>query len=172
MRASWERYALIGACLRNEPLAARVSVAERVQARLAAERELNVTVLPVRNGHSQAGGSRYSLFGRGALGGAIAAGVAVVVISVVRQMGPVAPEAGVQLAQAPAVELLEDMLLEDPAGYTTPGQNAPVQRRLLDASLSHYLVVHSEEAASALRSSYDLVSGGTELTEDQIIALR
>ena len=80
-----------------------------------------------------------------------------------------------QLVQAPAAtaaDLLEDVLLEDPAGYTTPGQNAPVQRRLLDASLSHYLVVHSEEAASALRSSYDLVSGGTELTEDQIIARR
>lgn len=174
LRTSWERYALIGACLRNEPLSARVSVAERVQARLAAERELNVTVLPVRNAQAQAGGSRFSLFGRGALGGAIAAGVAMVVISVVRQMGPAAPDAGVQLAQSPAAaaDLLEDVLLEDPAGYTTPGQNAPVQRRLLDASLSHYLVAHSEEAASALRSSYDLALEGTELTEDQIIALR
>ena len=49
MRRSWERYALIGACLREEPLRLTDSVADRVQTALAGERELNVSALPARN---------------------------------------------------------------------------------------------------------------------------
>jgi negative regulator of sigma E activity len=48
MRASWERYALIGARLRAEPIAGPLSVADRVQASIAAERELNILPLPAR----------------------------------------------------------------------------------------------------------------------------
>lgn len=164
-RTTWERYALIGACLRSEPLSAPVSVADRVQARLAAERDLNVTQLPARSQRATAsGGSRFSMFGRGALGGAIAAGVAVVSIFVVRgiDVAPGASDAASLVAQA-------DAGLQ---GYTTPGENSPAQRRMVDASLGYYLVAHSEEAASALRSSFDLVHGGVELTEDEISAWR
>lgn|SRR5690606_769155 len=163
LRASWERYALIGACMRSEPLSAPVSIADRVQASLAAERDHNVTPLPVRGKRAAAGGgSRFPAFGRGALGGAIAAGVAVVSIFVVRNMAP--DDAGVMLAQQNPAES---------TAYTTPGENAPVQqRRMVDASLGYYLVAHSEEAASALRSSLDLVHGGVELTEDEISAWR
>jgi negative regulator of sigma E activity len=169
MRASWERYALIGACLRGEPLEVHNGVADRVQARLAGERELNVLPLPARNARGEESGAmRNSLLGRGALGGAIAAGVAVMSIFLVRAMAPVAGDTGTLLAQGAATELAEII----PAGYTTPGENAPAQRRLIEASLSHYLVAHSEEAASALRSSYDPGAEGTELTEDQIIELR
>src|SRR5687768_18465659 len=65
MRASWERYALIGACLRGDPVGGRNSVADRVQARLAAERDLNVAVLPARFGRSNVQSAPRSLLGRG-----------------------------------------------------------------------------------------------------------
>jgi negative regulator of sigma E activity len=176
MRASWERYALIGACLRGDPVGVQNSVADRVQARLAAERDLNVAVLPPRFGRTNAESAHSSLLGRGALGGAIAAGVAVLSIFLVRAIAPVAGESDAQLARNGASASVESEATElgevVPAGYTTPGENSPAQRRLLDSSLSHYLVAHSEEAASALRSSYDLVPGGMELTEDQSRALR
>lgn len=166
MQHSWERYALIGACLRGEPIPATVSVADRVKSRLAAERELNVAVLPARGAAATGRSASYSLLGRGALGGAIAAGVAVVSIFVVRQMAPVSD--AVQVAQAPGI------LAPIDTGYTSPGENSPAPMgRLPDVSLSHYLVAHSEEAASALRSSYELEpSEATELTADQINALR
>lgn len=169
LRTSWERYALIGACVRNEPLCATVSIADRVQARLAAERELNVTALPRRSA-ATAAASRMPLFARGALGGAIAAGVAVLSIFLVRNLAPEGAGSGpMQVADAEPVIGAEQL---DAPGYTTPGVNAPVQRRMLDASLGHYLVAHSEEAASALRSSFDLAQGGMQLTEDQVSALR
>lgn len=179
MRASWERYALIGACLRGEPLPRHVSVADRVAASLAAERELNVTALPVKASRAREGGdNRFSLFGRGALGGAIAAGVALVSILVVREVLPTAADP-VLMAQGTAQAVtgpsaLVDVSLGDttPGSYTTPGENSPASRRMVDASLGYYLVAHSEEAASALRSSYDLLPGGIELTEDEISALR
>lgn len=175
MRASWERYALIGACVRSEPLCVQGSIADRVQSRLAAERELNVSALPNR-GRLTGDAPRWSL-GRGALGGAVAAGVAVLSIFVVRQLTPEAAP-GIQMAQAdvsaPALtDAPVSLAVGDAApGYTTPGANAPAQRRMVDASLGYYLIAHSEEAASALRSGYDLVHGGVELTEDEIRALR
>ncbi len=164
-RTTWERYALIGACLRAEPLNATGSVADRVQARLASERDLNVATLPQRapSGSAAVGSPRFSMFGRGALGGAIAAGVAVVSVFLLRDMAPATGEAAPLLADANAAEV---------QGYTTPGENSPAQRRLVDASLGYYLIAHSEEAASALRSSYDLMQGGVEFTEDEISAWR
>jgi negative regulator of sigma E activity len=160
MRASWERYSLIGACLRGEPITRHNSIADRVQASLAAERELNVSNLPVRRGESGAGsGKRSFLFGRGALGGAIAASVAVVSIMVVRAVMPDAGEGGTNL------------LARQPVSYTTPGENSPAQPRMIDASLGRYLVAHSEEAAAALRFSYDAAPVGVELSQDQISAL-
>jgi sigma-E factor negative regulatory protein RseA len=164
MRASWERYSLIGACLRGEPINRHNSIADRVQASLAAERELNVTSLPVRHAGSRAtAGARSFLASRGALGGAIAAGVAAVSLLLVRA---VVPEAGG--AASPGA-----LMAQAPSGYTTPGENSPAARpRMIDASLGHYLVAHSEEAASTLRFSYDAAPVGVELTEDQISAER
>ncbi|HWL61754.1 MAG TPA: sigma-E factor negative regulatory protein [Steroidobacteraceae bacterium] len=175
MQHSWERYALIGACLRGDPIPASASVADRVKARVAAERDLNVAVLPVRGNAGGKSSPQSYWLGRGALGGAIAAGVAVLSIFVVRQMGPVTPDV-LQVARdgspvaAPGSLAAEQL----PVGYTTPGENSPAPLgRVLDVSLSHYLVAHSEEAASALRSSYELeAEGATELTADQIDALR
>jgi hypothetical protein len=179
MRASWERYALIGACLRAEPIAGPLSVADRVQASIAAERELNILPLPARTALARAAGAgRFNMLGRGALGGAIAAGVAVVSIVVMRGIAPTA-DSGALIAQgssavaAPLEIAAADGRDSAPGSYITPGANSPAQPRLVvDATLGHFLVAHSEEAASALRSSYDLVAGGMELTEDQISALR
>jgi negative regulator of sigma E activity len=178
LRTSWERYALIGACLRAEPISRPLGVADRVQAKIAAERELNILPLPTRTAvqaRAPAGAARFSMFGRGALGGAIAAGVALVSIFVIRGMAPT-DDAGVLIAQG-ATDVMAAPLEADgsdsaPGSYITPGENSPAQPRLLDASLSHFLVAHSEEAASALRSTYDKVTGGIPLTEDQISALR
>lgn len=175
-RTTWERYALIGACLRSEPISAGTSVADRVQARLAGERELDVTpldlnVTPLPAGAQRAPApraARFPMLGRGALGGAIAAGVALVAIVVVRNVAPTSADTGVLVAQAGAA----DVQAVAEVGYTTPGENSPAQRRMVDASLGYYLVAHSEEAASAFRSSYDLVQGGVELTEDEISAWR
>ncbi|HUG72219.1 MAG TPA: sigma-E factor negative regulatory protein [Steroidobacteraceae bacterium] len=180
MRASWERYALIGACLRAEPIAGPLSVADRVQASIAAERELNILPLPARTAQARAAGAgRFNMLGRGALGGAIAAGVAVVSIVVMRAIGPTADSGALiaqgssEVAAAPLEVAAADGRDSAPGSYITPGTNSPAQPRLVvDATLGHFLVAHSEEAASALRSSYDLVAGGIELTEDQISALR
>jgi negative regulator of sigma E activity len=173
LRASWDRYALIGACMRGEPLSGRLSVADRVQAQLAAERDHNLTVLPSRGANAGSGGSQTgrAWLGRGALGGAIAAGVAAVSIFVMREMMPV--DGGAMLASnpAPANLVTGGAVDSEPAGYTTPGTNSPAQSRMVDASLGHYLVAHSEGAASALRANLDL-AGGVALTEDQISALR
>lgn len=180
MRRSWERYALIGACLRSEPLCTPVSIADRVQITLAAERELNISALPSRRGAvTAAAGSRFSLFGRGALGGAIAAGVAVISIFVVRAVAPTPDDAGAMLAQGripvsgaltqPAAAVAQNA----PGSYTTPGANSPAQARMVDAPLGYYLVAHSEEAASAVRFSYDLAEGGgAEMTDEEIRSLR
>lgn len=187
MRKNWERYALIGACLRLEPLPRGISVAERVQARLTTESEFNVLTMPsAAKRPDAAGAARRVLIGRGALGGAIAAGVAALSILLVRQMAPAVDDAGALLTQsaAPAVANVASRAA-DPAGlveaglhdnmpdsYTTPGENAPAPRRLVDPSLGYYLVAHSEEAASALRFSYDLAQAGAEMTEDESSALR
>src|SRR5262245_17887225 len=89
MRERWQRYALIGACLRGEPLAGtseHSSVADRVSARLAAEAEI---LAPRGHASARSTGGRASpgLFGRGAMGGAIAAGAAVVAVFVARSLG-------------------------------------------------------------------------------------
>jgi negative regulator of sigma E activity len=174
MRRSWERYALIGACLREEPVRLTGSVADRIQAALAGERELNVSALPARGrAMTTRGAPRITMFGRGALGGAIAAGVAVISIFVVRNVAPTPGSAGDIVAQNPALSAQPVRATDGaPGSYTTPGENSPAQLRPIDASLGYYLVAHSEEAASALRFSYDLAEGGAVMTEDEIRALR
>ena len=166
MRERWQRYALIGACVRGEPLAGasnRESVADRVAVRLAAE----VDILAPSRERAVAGntGGRgiSGLFGRGAMGGAIAAAVAVVAVFVVRSIGPTSGEVDVLVAQ-------EDTA---PRSYTTPGANTPVANRFVEQQpLAHYVVAHSEQAASSLEFGYDLTEGTVDMTEDEIEAGR
>ena len=144
LRARWERYALIGACLREEPIAAsgrQTDVAERVRMQLAAEAEIpQVAGQAVVSWPGQRRG--WSQFGRGALGGAIAAGVAAVALVLVRSMGPDAAAPAVQTADvvAPAAVLSEVQPVTaapqtraprlvaaatPPPSYTTPVDNSP-----------------------------------------------
>lgn len=169
LRTRWQRYALIGACLRGEPVSSTLrqpDVAERVRRELALESEGPAVAAPVIARHR---GERrgWSQFGRGALGGAIAAGVAAVALIAVQSMNP--GEAPVQMAGtvAPAAVASEAPPLQPapvapvtappqavvatvdtpPPSYTTPVDNST--QRL--SPLGNYVVAHSQVAASAGR---------------------
>jgi negative regulator of sigma E activity len=188
MREHWQRYALIGACLRGEPLVGahrRDGLAERVRANLAAEADV---IAPGAFAAIRSAGSsrRFSgIFGRSVTGGAIAAGVALLSIFVVRSMGPVPGDVGVPDARAQSLELVassraaaarqESVSVNDtaPRSYTTPGVDSPVANRPIDQQpLAHYVVAHSEQAASAFGFSYDLTQGAVDMTEAEIEARR
>lgn len=185
MREQWQRYALIGACLRGEPLAGaggHEDLAERVRARLAAEADIIApgALGAVRASSDARGTSRF--FGRGAMGGAIAAAVAVVSIFVVRNMDPATGEAGVLIADntftgtpvvATGPAAAPTAAVDEPPSYTTPGAYTPATNRLVNRQpLAHYVVAHSEQAASTFGFSYDLTEGTEDMTEDEIKARR
>lgn len=174
MRERWQRYALIGACVRGEPLAgvsAHASLAERVAARIESEVEI-LAPWDMRASASPVAGRRVARFlGRGAVGGAIAAGVALMAVFVVRSIGPAAGPA--TAGQLLAGDQVAARALADadsaPRSYTTPGENARVFPQLVDQPpLAHYVVAHSEQAASSLAFSYDLTEGAVVMTQDEI----
>jgi negative regulator of sigma E activity len=199
LRASWGRYALIGACLRNEPIhadARQPDVAERVRMLLAAEAEHPQQSAPA---FADAAGARrgWSLFGRGALGGAIAAGVAVVSLFVVHSMGLVGADPAIQMVQASvpaavtsesrpvvAVPRIDAPVLvaandSPPPSYTTPVDNSPARR--ISGQLANLVSAHSEVAASAVRiiplspsmnGTYDITLGAVDMTEAEMQAYR
>jgi negative regulator of sigma E activity len=176
LRATWGRYALIGACVRGEPLAAglpQVDLASKVRARLVSEAEPQAGA-----GHGTAvteSGRKASLWRRGALGGAIAAGVALVSLVLVRQMSPT--EVPVQMAQqsapiqvAPALQAPAPVLVareSAPPSYTTPVDDSPARRT---APLFNYVAEHSDVAVSAVRLAplSSVMGGGFDLTQDAV----
>lgn len=198
MRASWTRYALIGACLRNEPIhsnARQPDVAERVRMALAGEAEHPVQSAPALVGAAR-GRRDWSVFGKGALGGAIAAGVAMVGFYLVRSVDTemVMPAPAVQIAQAsdagavfpdaqPAQVVAQfdaAAAADDPApSITTPIDDSPRQR--VSGPLARLVAAHSEVAASAMRvvplsvvvgGNYDVTQGFVDMTEAEIGAYR
>jgi negative regulator of sigma E activity len=181
LREQWQRYALIGACVRGEPLAGagrHESLADRVSKRLAAEADIVAPGALSARRSAQGRAGIASFFGRNAAGGAIAAAVAIVSIVVVRSISPVASEPGSLVAQnTPQVEAVAPALVarddSAPRSYTTPGENSPVTTRLVSQQpLAHYVVTHSEQAASALGSGYDLTQGAVDTTADDTEARR
>src|SRR6187399_3068578 len=71
LRVAWGRYALIGACLRGEPLGAALpqsDLAARVRARLVAEADYTAIESGTR-GTATGSARRNALLGRGAMGG-------------------------------------------------------------------------------------------------------
>ncbi len=200
LRASWARYALIGACMRNEPIHAdsrQPDVADRVRMLLTAEVEHPQQSAPVFA--DSAGANRgWARFGRGALGGAIAAGVAVMALFVMRSMGPVVADPASQVAQAtaaPAAVTVEPQPVvavpqargpalvaandTPPPSYTTPVDNSPTQR--ISGQLANIVVAHSQVAASAMRiiplspsmnGAYDITQGAEDMTDAEIRAYR
>lgn len=197
LRSSWGRYAVIGACIRGEPVhAGRLpDVAERVRARLAAEAEHEAASAPALAGYDATERSRFAGFGRGVLGGAIAAGVAIVSLVVVRNLSPVAAGPAVQMAQASVPAAVESqpqpatalsqvtappvlVAARDgaPPSYTTPVDNSPASQRFT-LPLANYVVAHSEVVASAslstvMNANYDPTLGAIEMTKDEIGARR
>jgi negative regulator of sigma E activity len=182
MRSTWGRYALIGACVRSEPLAVAlpsVDMAARLRARLASEPELAVSG-DVRVAADPASGNRASLWRIGALGGAIAASVALVSLVLVRSMVPAGlpSEATVQVAQQPAPVAVAGPLAQvaapvfvaresAPPSYTTPVDDSPARRT---APLFNYVAAHSDVAASAVRLAplSSVMGGGFDLTQDAV----
>jgi negative regulator of sigma E activity len=190
MRATWGRYALIGACVRGEPIGAalpQTDLAARVRARIAAEAEHNT--VPGTAGAAAANAARRrSLFGRGALGGAIAAGVAAVSLVMVRMMGPATAPAGTELAQQRPDPVAQSPVLI--ANNPAPRSSTPAQREALpsyttppvddsrrNSPLVSYVVAHNDVAASAVRlaplsavmnGSYDLTQDAVEITAAEV----
>jgi len=197
LRSTWGRYALIGAALRDEPLAVRSrlrdDVASRVRARLSVDSDTTHTAVARTDAGSPQGAS---MFARGAWGMAIAASVAAVSLLVLRAQVPgsaaplqVAANAPVSAAQAAPAN---DVVIASPEvgqvaavmgalpSYTTPVDNSPAGQRV-SAPLVNYVVAHSEVSASAVRfsplssvmsASYDPTQGTVEMTEAEIGAHR
>jgi negative regulator of sigma E activity len=186
LRTTWSRYALIGACVRGEPLRSalpQVDLARRVRARLAAEPErTSSTDSGPHEATASAGMS--SLWRRGALGGAIAASVALVSLVLVRSIAPtsdVLAAAPVQTAQqaapvqpvAPlatgAVSAARPLVAREsaPPSYTTPVDDSPARRT---APLFNYVAAHSDVAISAVRLAplSSVMGGGFDLTQDAV----
>lgn len=186
LRATWGRYALIGACVRGEPIGSalpQTDLAARVRARIAAEVEHNAATAASAAAVANAA-RRRSLFARGALGGAIAAGVAAVSLLTLRVMGPSALPSGSELAQrAPApVAQTQPLVASNPSvraptqvvaretslpSYTTPVDDSPARR---NAPLVSYVVAHNEVAASAVSFAplYSMMSGNYDPTQDAV----
>jgi sigma-E factor negative regulatory protein RseA len=200
LRASWSRYAIIGASLRNEPMAvhgrAGDDLASRVSAALTAEAEFDGSEATARG--SARSSSASSAFSRGAWGVAVAASVAAISLLVLREQSVNPVAAPTVLAQAqpasttpaftgPGLTGSQVMAAtREPASraalpsYTTPIDTSPAGQRL-SAPLVNYVVAHSEVSTSAVRfsplstvmsDSYDPTQGTVEMTEAEIGARR
>ncbi len=164
LRATWSRYALVGASLRGEPLSAGVpgrrrDVAARVAAALSSETELvpsSQSLPPVRRATS-------GVAMKAAFGGALAAGVAAASLLVMRmqavpETGAVAQMAAAAPVTAPAfhpaavpehaVAHAAEVTAPAPS-YTTP--EAGNGNSGLPAPLVNYVVAHSEYLTPVMR---------------------
>ncbi|MEO8309235.1 MAG: sigma-E factor negative regulatory protein [Pseudomonadota bacterium] len=184
MRTSWGRYALIGACMRGEPLAGRSrpesDVAARVRIRLAVEGRGTAAPGELSNDNRSIGGM--STLWRGAMGMGIAAGVAAVSLLLMRTQ---APQAGAMVAQvAPQVQAQAQPTVATPVAadsrtlvahasvppsYSTPVDTSPAGQRL-DAPLVNYVISHSAVSASAVRFSplSTVMSSSEDFTQDTV----
>ena len=193
LRVTWGRYALIGACLRGEPLGAALpqsDLAARVRSRLVAEADYTAMESGTKSAAATGSARRNALLGRGAMGGAIAAGVALVSVFIFRSIAPVAPgqAAPVQVAEAApeaAPEIVQVAQASMPASqavtrdslppsYTTPVDNSP-----RGSPLMNYIALHSEVSAvrfspmsSVINSGYDPTQGAVEMTAAEVGARR
>ena len=183
LRAEWGRYALIGACVRGEPLTMamnRSDLAARLRTRLAAE----AAVSPVETadtGMATDPRRGTSLLRRGVLGGVIAASVALVSLALVNSMAPapglpaVAPvqmarqaePAQVAAPQPAAAAPLQVARESAPPSYTTPVDDSPARR---SAPLFNYVAAHSDVAVSAVRLAplSSVMGGSFDLTQDAV----
>jgi negative regulator of sigma E activity len=128
LRARWERYALIGACLRNEPVRSgskQPDVAERVRLQLAGD------AAPAQESAPEAAGvvrRNWALFGRGALGGSIAAGVAVLSLVAVRSMSPQPAAPAMQFADVPVATVPAEAVSQPAPAMPAPARPSTAAR--------------------------------------------
>ena len=170
LRATWSRYAVIGAALRAEPLAqVQPDFARRVSAGLAV-------------GRSQIAGRRGRALRSAALGSAIAAGVAGAAILLLRNGLPardqVLTAATTTVAQAalpatnmpPRVSSVELRVAgaanasREVFSYVVPPMGSD-NSLAVPASLADYVVAHSEVSSSLARGSLLSVLVGNELVQ-------
>lgn len=189
LRATWGRYALIGAAIRSEPLAVRSrlrdDVAARVGARLSADSGGAPGIDESAAESQQSRGSR-SQFVRGAWGMAVAASVAAVSLLVLRSQAPdaVSPAAVTAQVEAPVsasepavaasnavspVEAVVAAAIDAPPSYTTPVDDSTGGQRI-GGPLVNYVVAHSEVTTSAVRFSplSSVMSAGQDLALDTV----
>jgi negative regulator of sigma E activity len=197
MRTSWGRYALIGACMRGEPIAGRSrpesDVAARVRIKLAVESNKAPEQGEVATGTRGRAGS--SMLWRGAMGMAIAASVAAVSLVLIRTP---APQSGGMVAMTPELTQSQPAAVtaitpaaastspalvakaSPPPSYTTPVDTSPAGQRI-GAPLVNYVAAHSEVSSSVVRfspmstvmnSSDDFTQGTVEMTPAEIGARR
>ena len=172
LRATWSRYAVIGAALRAEPLAqVQPDFARRVSAGLA-------------GGSSKAAGRRGRALRSAALGSAIAAGVAGAAILLLRNGLPardqvltaatitVAPAALPATNMPPRVSSVDLRVAgagtanasREMFSYVVPPMGSD-NSLAVPASLADYVVAHSEVSSSLARGSLLSVLVGNELVQ-------
>ncbi len=168
LRATWGRYALIGAVLRQEPLlqpaGGRADLADRVRLSVLAEPALAPAAQPPVFAQPGAGSWR-----RGLTGAALAASVAAVAVLALRWQAPVAlapmaaqPSQFTTVVAANSAPPQSGSAQPEPAvrtgvqdvahSYTTPRQSQASSARL-PAPLVNYVVAHSEYASPGARLS-------------------
>jgi negative regulator of sigma E activity len=196
LQASWQRYAMIGASLRGEPLLQRSGgqgdLAARLRRQLESEATLSAPGATVQPAAGRAVAPR-----RLAWGAALAASIAVAVIGVLRVQAPglaeplsaqrvapaVAPSASRQATEAAPAQVARR---DTPApSYTTPLDTTslmsqPTGQRL-SAPLVNYVVAHSEYTTPVARFSplttvmsgnFDPSENTVEMTEAEVGARR
>ncbi|MEZ5499225.1 MAG: sigma-E factor negative regulatory protein [Steroidobacteraceae bacterium] len=172
LRTKWSRYALIGSCIRGDFVASSVSqgvigseqLARRVQAAVQKEGQAGAATrvrVPRRLVH-------------GALGLAVAAGVATVTVLGLRvlQTGPSAATATVladgSAAAAQVLPTVSSAGSGEPLSYSTPtpGSSAP---GLPATELANYVVAHSEFSNPLIRRNLlsAFVTGSPPAVDDE-----
>lgn len=152
LKASWARYAIIGAAMRSEPLAlrrgARQNLANRVRTQLDGE--------PLLDAPQPPGPVRGLNWSKGVLGMALVAGVAALSIVVLRVDVPEAPRtAALGLPQpttatsAPFAVASRGTEPAAPAYIVPPSSDQPGVRT--SAQLANYVFAHSEYATPVAR---------------------
>ena len=192
LQASWQRYALIGASLRGEPLLQRPGgqgdLAARLRRQLESEAVLSTPVVAAQPLLHAALPPR-----RLAWGAALAASVAVAVIGVLRVQAPgiseplsaqrLVPAVVPQGAEVAPVQVARR---ESPApSYTTPLASTSLaggpSGQRLSSPLVNYVVAHSEYTTPVARFSplttvmsgnYDPSENTVEMTEAEVGARR
>lgn len=193
LQAAWGRYALIGAVMRDEPLAVADRDGADLATRIAVQLEDEPLPAGMLAGEPMAGAipAVRPAWMRGAWGTAIAAGVAAASLLVLRmqdggqapvQMARQLPAAAPVAVQAGAAVQAQPVLVaanDEPPSYTTPVDDSPPGR--VTAPLVNYVVAHSDLTGSVVRfgplssvvsASYDPAADAVEMSEAEIGALR